>query len=173
MTVTWSHISDKMRAAVGRVVEWRVSFPVSESDIRRWAVAVYYPDEPPRRFWDAEYAQRVHGGIAAPEEFNPFAWLAADQMVPEIAPLPRDPDKFEKAIGIAGPGLRHQINGGTESVYGAATRPGDVIRSETRLKDYRERRGRLGLMLITRTEAVWTNQRGELVQTGINTAIRY
>lgn len=168
-----SRISDEMRAAVGRVVDWRVSFPVSESDIRRWAVAVYFPDEPPRRFWDAEYARRRYGGIVAPEEFNPFAWMVADQIIPVIAPERRDPDKLEKAIGIAGPGLMHQVNGGCEAVYGAAIRPGDVISSETRLKEYRERHGRLGLMLITLTEVVWTNQREEHVRTGINTAIRY
>jgi hypothetical protein len=173
MPATESHITAQMRAAIGQVVDWRVSFPVSESDIRRWAVAVYYPDQPPRRFWDADYAQRRYRGVQAPEEFNPFAWLAASQTTPVIAPGLRDPDKLEKAIGIAGPGLRHQVNGGSETSYGAPMRPGDVIRSETRLKEYRERRGRLGLMLITLTEATWTNQRGEHVRTSIDTSIRY
>ena len=52
------------------------SFPITDSDIRRWAIAVYYPEPAPRLFWDAEYAAgTVHGGIVAPEDFNPFAWL--------------------------------------------------------------------------------------------------
>jgi N-terminal half of MaoC dehydratase len=173
MTSLDSHISADMRAAVGRAVDWRVSYPVSESDIRRWAVAVYYPRQPPREFWDAEYARERFGGILAPEEFNPFAWMAADQMVPAIAPELRDTDKPEKAVGIAGPGLRNQVNGGSEVAYGARMRPGDVIRSESRIKEYRERSGRLGLMLITLTEVVWTNQRGEHVRTSIDTSIRY
>jgi hypothetical protein len=168
-----SHITAEMRDAIGRVVDWRVSFPVSESDIRRWAVAVYYPDPPPRRFWDGDYARSRYGGVVAPEEFNPFAWLAASQLDPVIAPGLRDPDKLEKAIGIAGPGLRHQVNGGSEATYGAAMRPGDIIKSVTRLKEYRQRPGRLGLMLITLTEVTWTNQRGEHVRTSIDTSIRY
>lgn len=164
-----SHISDEMRATVGAVVDWRVSYPVAVSDIRRWAIAVYYPDDPPRVFWD----ERVPGGIVAPEEFNPFAWMVAESMRPAIAPGKRDPDRLEKAIGVAGPGLRHQINGGSAVRYGVPMRPGDIIRSETRLKEYREREGRLGRMLITVTEVVWTNQNEERVSTCVNTAIRY
>ena len=33
-----------------------MSFPITDSDIRRWAIAVYYPEPAPRLFWDAEYA---------------------------------------------------------------------------------------------------------------------
>jgi N-terminal half of MaoC dehydratase len=35
----------------------RVSYPVSESDIRKWAIAVYWGETPPRLYWDAEYAR--------------------------------------------------------------------------------------------------------------------
>lgn len=164
-----THISAEMRAAVGSVVEWRVSFPVAASDIRRWAVATYYPDPPPRRSWD----EATRGGLIAPEEFNPFAWMVADAMVPAIAPERRDTDRLEKAIGLAGPGLRNQLNGGSRVTYFEAMRVGDVIRSETRLHEYSEREGRLGLMLITVTESTWTNQRGERVRLGYDTSIRY
>lgn len=167
-----SYISDQMRAALGQVADWRVSFPVSASDIRRWAVAVYYPDPPPPRFWDVAAAE-AFGGIVAPEEFNPFAWMVAEQMEPAFKPLLRDADRLEKAVGIQGPGLRNQLNGGSEVEYGAPVRPGDVIRSTTRLHDYREREGRHGLMLITITEVEWTNQRDERVRLGYDTSIRY
>lgn len=159
-----SLVSDRMRAAVGSVVDWRTSYPVAESDIRRWAIAVYYPDPPPARFLEAQ---------VAPEEFNPFAWAVADQMVPAIAPMLRDTDKTEKAIGIQGPGLANQVNGGTSVTYGAPIRPGDVIGSRARLLEYREREGRMGPMLITVLESEWTNQAGERVQLGRQTAIRY
>jgi hypothetical protein len=112
-------------------------------------------------------------GIIAPEEFNPFAWLAAEQMTPAVEPRLRDTDRLEKAIGITGPGLPNQINGGSEVRYGVPIRPEDVIRSETRLHEYRERAGRLGLMLITITEVIWTNQHGERVKLGHDTSIRY
>lgn len=75
-----SHISGEMLTAIGRTLSRRVSFRVSESDIRRWALAVYYPDAPPERFIESETAAKSrHGGITAPEDFNPFAWLAALQ----------------------------------------------------------------------------------------------
>jgi hypothetical protein len=43
-------ISDDMRKAIGGELGRSVSFPITDSDIRRWAVAVYYPDDPPRLF---------------------------------------------------------------------------------------------------------------------------
>lgn len=161
-----------MRTAIGSVVDWRVSFPVSESDIRRWAVAVYYPEPPPQRYVDPASATAT-GGIVAPDEFNPFAWLVAEERQPAIAPMVRDTDKMEKAIGIRGPGLAHQINGGSAVRYGAPIRPGDVVRSHTRLLEYREREGRMGLMLITVTEVEWTNQHGDRIRLGHETSIRY
>jgi hypothetical protein len=160
-------ISVEMRAALGGVVDWRVSYPVAASDIRRWAIAVYHPSPPPVRFTGDG------PGLIAPEEFNPFAWAVAEQMVPAIAPLPRDPDKMEKALGVTGPGLTFQINGGSEVVYGEPIRTGDVIRSETRLQEYAEKASRMGPMLVTVTEVEWTNQDGARVLLGHNTAIRY
>ncbi|MBM9464054.1 MaoC family dehydratase N-terminal domain-containing protein [Aeromicrobium sp. YIM 150415] len=163
---------EELRAVLGEVVDWKISYPVSASDIRRWAVAVYYPDRPPPRYRDGEAApgSRV---LVAPEEFNPFAWQVAEQMVPMIDPLPRDPDRWEKAIGLAGPQLRHQLNGGCETSYGAVMRVGDVIRSETRLHDYRRTAGRMGPMLVTVYESVWTNQDREMVRIERTTSIRY
>ncbi|WP_220795372.1 MaoC family dehydratase N-terminal domain-containing protein [Streptomyces shenzhenensis] len=164
-----SLVSSEMAAAVGSVIDWKVSYPVAASDIRRWAIAVHYPDPPPRRFCD----ETAPGGVVAPEEFNPFAWMVASQREPLVAPESRDTDRMEKAIGIAGPGLRNQVNGGTEVSYGVPIRPGDVIRSETRLVSYVEKTGRMGPMLISVTESVWTNQDGERVQVERQTAIRY
>lgn len=98
-----TYINDSMRAAVGRVTARQVSYPVSESDIRRWARAVYWPEVPPRLFWDKEYAERSrHGGIVAPEEFNAFAWMVAEKDDPpsavQLAPI--DPNRMEKLLGI-------------------------------------------------------------------------
>ena len=169
-----SYVSDVMRDAVGRQLGRRVSFPVSESDIRRWAIAVYYPDEPPRVFWDADVARNSpYGGIVAPQEFNPFAWMAAERDEPPAVIESNDPDRTELLLGIEGPGLKFQLNGGMEVGYGIPMRPGDVITSVTRLAGYRERQGRLGLMLFTVSEDTWTNQAGELVKQARQTLIRY
>ncbi len=62
---------------------------------------------------------------------------------------------------------------GQTDTYGAPMRPGDVIRSRSRLQDWNERHGRLGLTLYTFTEIEWTNQNDELVRRRISTGIRY
>lgn len=54
--------------------------------------------------------------------------------------------------------MKFQLNGGLQTEYGLPMRPGDVITSVNRLAEYRERQGRLGLMLLTVTEDEWTNQ---------------
>jgi hypothetical protein len=162
-------ISDEMRTAVGSELARYVSFPVSASDIRRWAVAVYYPEQPPARFWD-----RPDDELVAPEEFNPFAWMTAEPRGGSvIGKGGADPDKVERQLGIDGPGLRRVLNGGFSVEYGEPIRAGDVITMVTRLGEYREREGSLGLMLFTPQTTTWTNQRGEHVRTSTLTLIRY
>lgn len=169
-----THISAAMREAAGRRLSRQVSFPITDSDIRRWAIAVYYPDQPPREFWDEQYARKTrHGGIVAPEEFNPFAWMAAGGDEPPAGIDAGDPDRTEHLLGIAGPGLTFQLNGGLAVEYGVRMRPGDVITAVERLAEYDERPGRLGLMLFTVTEHTWTNQTGDLVKRTRQTLIRY
>jgi MaoC dehydratase-like protein len=166
-------ITDDMRKAIGSELGRSVAFPITDSDIRRWAVAVYYPEYPPRQYWDAEHAARiVHGCIVAPEEFNPFAWMSTEGPQPPPGGG-GDPDSLEHSLGIEGPHLNFRLNGGMEVEYGVRMRPGDVITSVRRLSEYREREGRLGLMLFTTFEEVWTNQNGDLVKNSRFTLIRY
>jgi hypothetical protein len=168
-----SWITDEMRAAVGSELGRSVSYPIAASDIRRWAVAVYHPGEPPRIFWDEHFAAATpFGGIVAPEEFNPFAWMTAD---PPGLPDSRGSQggAYEIQLGLAPVGTSSMLNGGLEISYGARMRPGDVITSTTTLTGYDEREGRLGLMLFTRTSARWFNQRGDEVKTATMTLIRY
>ena len=81
-----SLLTDDMRAAVGQEFRWVTSFPISANEIRRWAIVLYYPRTPPPLFWDDEYASTTRfGGIVAPEDFNPFAWMTAD---PRPTPAP-------------------------------------------------------------------------------------
>lgn len=170
-----THISAEMRAAIGSELSRRVSYPVSESDIRRWAIAVYYPDEPPARFIDPAVAQKTHyGGIVAPDEFNAFAWLAAEETrAGESGGEMNDPRRTEIGLGITPPDVHFMLNGGMEVEYGKPIRPGDVLTSTVRLAGYRERAGRLGLMLFTVSADTWTNQRGDVVRQTRSTLIRY
>jgi|TARA_Y100000310_G_scaffold333644_1_gene411605 hypothetical protein len=143
----------------------QTSPPISTSDIRKWALATYWPEKPPPIYWDEEYAATTaHKGIIAPADFNPFAW-----------PVER-PRVQRPAAGGAGKGGRRAtqgMNGGQTDTYGVVMRPGDVIRSRSRLQDWNERQGRLGLTLYTFTEIEWTNQNDELVRRRISTGIRY
>jgi len=172
MPDTW--ISAEMSAAIGGEYGGRTSFPISVSDIRRWAVAVYYPERPPRVYWDEDYAATTdHGGIVAPEEFNPFAWMSADVL--SATPVGTRPGIGpESPLGIEAPATTNMLNGGMECTYtGVRMRPGDVITTVSALTDYQERTGRLGLMLFTTTEQRWTNQEGELVKAQRDILIRY
>jgi hypothetical protein len=180
--MTATAISEEMRGLIGRPLETLVSFPIDTSDIRRWAIAVYYPEPPPRQHWDATSAEAAEwGGIIAPDEFNPFAWMSAERRGPgpEVEPLEADRTLLmagatEHLLGVKPPDLTHGLNGGIEVVYGPAPmRPGDVITDTAAISEYAEREGRLGLMLFTTTDHVWMNQRGEHVKTQRLTYIRY
>ena len=170
-----SHITPQMLDLIGLELRSATSFPITDSDIRRWAIAVYYPDPAPRLFWDAGYAAgTAHGGIVAPEDFNPFAWLT--QTEADAGVVARAAGGFvgpEETLGLPAPATTAIINGGTEVEYGVRMRPGDVISSSTTLAEYKEREGRLGLMLFTTSLDTWTNQRSETVKTSRNTLIRY
>jgi hypothetical protein len=170
-------ITDGMRSIIGATLETRVAYPVSASDIRRWALAVYYPAEPPRHFWDEQYAlASPFGGIVAPAEFNAFAWGARlrTQAVNEGVENQSDVGTPERCIGVQPPVFMHLLNGGVEHVYESIyVRPGDVITSTSAIVKYDEREGRLGLMLFTTIESRLVNQNKERVSTERLTLIRY
>ncbi len=154
-------ISPAMVEARGKWSEPRVSPPISASDIRKWAIATYWPEPAPPIYWDEAYAKTTRwGGVIAPPDFNPFAWPVR-RMAPPAAAQP-----------VAGVRLTG-MNGGQTDTYGVPMRPGDVISARQRLSDFNERQGRFGLMLYTFTEIEWTNQKGEFVRRRISTSIRY
>jgi N-terminal half of MaoC dehydratase len=151
-------ISPELRDSKGRWGQVRHSPSVSASDIRKWAIATYWPEAPPPIFWDEGYAADTRwGGIIAPPDFNPFAW-SIHRTVFESAPAP---------------GGLISLNGGQVETYGVPQRPGDVIAERVRVQDFNERDGRFGLMLYVYVETEWTNQAGEFVRRRISTFIRY
>ena len=68
---------------------------------------------------------------------------------------------------------RRGMNGGQVDTYGVPMRPGDVITSRSRLRDWDERETRLGLTLFSFSETEWRNQDDALVKVRVATAIRY
>jgi acyl dehydratase len=159
-----TYVTPEMEAARGSWSDERTSPPISVSDIRKWAIATYWPEKPPRVYWDEEYARTTRwGGIIAPPDFNPFAWPVERPQLRGGGPQPRRPD----GKPLTG------MNGGQTDTYGVPMRPGDVVTTRTRLKDWEEREGRLGHTLFTYTEIEWRNQRDELVKRRISIGIRY
>lgn len=136
--------------------------PISESDIRKWAIAVYWPEIPPALFWNREYASKTRWrGILAPPDFNPFAWPVERE---RSAPRPKSEVPRRKLRGM---------NGGQVETYGVPMRVGDVITARNRLRDWDERETRLGQTLFVYSETEWRNQHDEMVKTRVSTAIRY
>jgi hypothetical protein len=164
MTEVDTLVTPEMEQQKGVWGEETVSYPVSESDIRKWAIAVYWPQPPPRLYWDPEYAKTTRwGGIVAPEDFNPFAWPIRDS---EVKPAGAVPGQQARRGG-------NVMNGGQVDTFGVRMRPGDVITRRSRLSHWEERQGRNGLTLFSYSETEWRNQRGELVKLRVSTGIRY
>jgi hypothetical protein len=164
MPETETLVTPEMAETKGVWGSERVSYPISESDIRKWAIAVYWGEAPPRLYWDADYAAGTRwGGIIAPQDFNPFAWTVPTGAVKPAGAVPGQ--QVRKGGNV--------MNGGQADTYGVPMRPGDVITARTRLASFEERTGRNGLTLFTYTETEWRNQDGELVKTRISTGIRY
>ena len=163
-----TYITDEMRAYIGTQTPPLVSPPISQAEIRRFAMAAYWPEVPPRRFWDEEYAQKTRwDGIVAPREYNPFAWMVGRANIgpqPERVDAEQEDEESQRELRPPGAPERY-LFGGTTAEHFAPMRIGDVITSVESLVDLYERTGRLGLMLFYVLEERWTNQRGELVQT--------
>ena len=161
-----SMVSADMVERKGVWSEPRSSYPVAASDIRRWAIAVYWPERPPPIFWDEAYAATTRwGGIIAPQDFNPFAWPVER---PGLGARPGG-----SRAGGGGRGGVRVMNGGQTDTYAAPIRAGDVIAARSRLRDWEERTTRLGETLFVFNETEWTNQAGDLVKRRVSTAIRY
>ena len=158
-------VSNEMIASKGVWGEETRSYPVTESDIRKWAIETFWPDKPPPIYWDGEYARGTRWGwIIAPRDFNPFAW-PIDRPV-RTAPAGAQPGQTPKKG-------ENILNGGQQDSFFEAIRPGDVLTARTRLADWDEREGRLGLTLFSYTEIEWRNQDDRLVKRRISTGIRY
>ena len=139
-------------AKIGRTLEPVSAPPVDANDIRRWAIATYWPERPPQVFLDAE---------VAPRDLDPFAWM-----------LDR-PWSGDWLWGMGTePGTR-VLNGGQRNLYFAPVRPGDVISVTRRFVDVVERETKRGPMVFFTSGFRWTNQRDEPVRLGYQTTIYY
>ncbi len=137
---------------IGRTLDPVSAPPVDANDIRRWAIATYWPERPPAVFLDAE---------VAPRDLDPFAWM------------PDRPWAGDWLWGMGTEPGRRLLNGGQHNRYFAPIRPGDVISVTRRFVDVVERETKRGPMVFFTSEFRWTNQLNEPVRLGHQTTIYY
>ncbi|MDX1581427.1 MAG: MaoC family dehydratase N-terminal domain-containing protein [Alphaproteobacteria bacterium] len=166
-------ITEEMRGIIGAVMRESVSYPISASDIRKWAMAVYWPQTPPRLYWDEAYARTTpFGGLVAPDDFNPFAWMTQKPAADE--PAVAQTAFSEEELGVSPPPFKAMILSEINARHsGLRMREGDVIRSTHKITDYFEREGRMGHMLYTTLSNELFNQKGDWIRTVDSVFIRY
>ena len=148
--------------AIGRTLPPVAAPPVGANDIARWAIATYWPERPPAVYLDAAAAaDGPWGGIVAPRDFDPFAWM------------PDRPWSGDWLWGMGTEPGKRLLNGGQRNVYHAPIRPGDVISVTRRFVDVVERETKRGPMVFFTSEFRWENQDGALVRIGEQTSIYY
>ncbi|RSN57903.1 FAS1-like dehydratase domain-containing protein [Actinomadura sp. WAC 06369] len=149
-----SDVAHRVGQPIGGGQLWE---PCGASDIRRWAMAMDYPNP---LHWDEEFARASRfGGLVAPQSMAvalDYGHGAAPACVGRI------------------PGS-HLIFGGEEWwFYGTPVRPGDTLFQERRFHDYKVAETKFaGPTMFSRGDTVHTNQHGALVARERSTAIRY
>jgi acyl dehydratase len=131
--------------------------PITLNDIRRWAQGMQNPNP---LYYDERYAaESALGEILAPQSFTVNCTVGLGT-VPAIQG--NIPDT-------------HMLFGGDEWwFYGPRIRPGDRIRSERMLFDYRVSNTKFaGPTMFSRGDTTYINHRGEVIAKGRCTAIRY
>jgi acyl dehydratase len=148
--------------AIGQTLPPVAAPPVGANDIARWAIATHWPEPPPAEFLDPAVAEKgPWGGIVAPRDFDPFAWM------------PQRPWAGDWLWGMGSEPGKRVLNGGQRNAYGPPIRPGDVVSCTRRFVDVVERETKRGPMVFFTSEFRWENQHGEPVRVGEQTTIYY
>ena len=147
---------------IGRTLPPVAAPPVGANDIARWAIATHWPEPAPAELLDpAVAAKGPWGGIVAPRDFDPFAWM------------PERPWAGDWLFGMGSEPGRRVLNGGQRNLYGAPIRPGDVVTCTRRFVDVVERETRRGPMVFFTSEFRWEDQHGAPVRVAEQTTIYY
>ena len=131
--------------------------PVTVNDIRRWAQGMQNPN---RLYYDEAYAaQSVFGEIIAPQSFTVCCTVGHGA---------------QPAIQGNVPGS-HMLFGGDEWwFYGPRIHPGDKIRCDRMLVDYKVTHTKFaGPTMFSRGDTTYINQHGEIIGKQRSTSIRY
>ncbi|WP_068274085.1 FAS1-like dehydratase domain-containing protein [Aldersonia kunmingensis] len=149
-----SDVDHRVGQPIGGGQQWE---PCSPSDIRRWVMALDYPNP---LHWDTEFARNSKfGGLIAPQSIC----VALDY---GHGAAPACVGRIEGS---------HLIFGGEEWwFYGVPVRPGDKLFQDRRFLDYKVADTKFaGPTLFQRGETIHKNQHGALVAREHATSIRY
>lgn len=157
-----THITDELRAWIGREVSYTAPEPLGAASLRYFALAI--GDGNPLYQDEAFAARTRHGGVIAPPtlvcETNQIYQAPPDEngYIGHCWPLPVADTRF--------------IRGGNEYEFHQPVRADDRITATWRILDIFERETRQGGALIfVVSEARFTNQRGELLAVNRETNI--
>lgn len=150
-----SVVTDEMREQLNVESEpWTVE--VDKTAVRMFARSVQYDD---LLFFDEEFARsKGYRSIVAPPHY-----------LGTPAFNPNAPARGGRQLNIP---YRRNLNGGTDIEYFDTIQAGDVLSATSKLTDLEETSGRLGPMLIVRTETIYRRD-GEVVAIQRGTGIRY
>jgi len=153
-----SVVTQEMRERVGKEGP-PSTLEVDKTSVRMFARAVGYTDPV---FYDEDEAKRrgyrslpTPPGYLGTQIFNPAAGEAAG------------PGGW-----MNGP-YKRILNGGTEIEYFGDICAGDLLTSRSKIASFSERQGSIGAMLLTVSEASFTNQDGTLIAISRGTLISY
>ncbi|HEY90412.1 MAG TPA: MaoC family dehydratase [Dehalococcoidia bacterium] len=150
-----SVITDEMKAVIGVESEPSV-YEIERSAIRRWAEAI---GDPNPLYNDEEYAKSkgFRSLIAPPGFMGQYAF----------------PVKVGGGARSFKSPFTRNLNGGSEYEFLKPIQAGDTITSTSKIADIRERKGKMGTMLIITSETTYKNQDGEVVAKARGTGISY
>src|ERR1700733_2090261 len=149
-----SDVDHRVGKLVGGGQLWE---PCTAMDIRRWVMAMDYPNP---IHWDEEFARNSKfGGIVAPQSIAVGLDYGHGVQPACVGRIPGS----------------HLIFGGEEWwFYGHRIRPGDQIFQERRFHDYKVAETKFaGPTMFARGDTIHCNQNGTLVAKERSTAIRY
>jgi len=148
-------ITPEMRARIGvESAEWTLE--VDKTAVRMFARAIQYDDP---IFYDEEFARsKGYRSLPAPPHYLG-------------TPIynPNAPARGARQLNIP---YKRNLNGGTDIEYFDTIVAGDVLTASSKLTDLEETSGRLGPMLIARTETIYRRD-GTVVAVSRGTGIRY
>jgi hypothetical protein len=152
---TSSVVTDAMRAQIEVESDpWTVE--VDKSSVRMFARSCQYTDP---IFYDEDFARsKGYRSLLAPPHY-----LGTPRFDPNAPPRGTRPLEIP---------YKRNLNGGTDIEYFDTIQAGDILEARSKLTEIEETSGRLGPMLIVRTQTTYRRD-GKVVAIARGTGIRY